>query len=96
VATRAAGLPNVYVTLGTVLDEADLFRLLLNALADVNCNVLMTIGRGGDPASLAPCPANATVERFVPQADVFPTAASSSRMAAREPPTAHSPTDCRY
>ena len=65
-------LPNVYVTLGTVLDEADVLRLLLNALADVDCNVLMTIGRGGDPASLAPWPANATVERFVPQADVLP------------------------
>jgi UDP:flavonoid glycosyltransferase YjiC (YdhE family) len=64
--------PNVYVTLGTVLDERDLLRLLLDALADVNCNVLMTVGRGGDPASLAPWPANAMVERFVPQADVLP------------------------
>jgi UDP:flavonoid glycosyltransferase YjiC (YdhE family) len=65
-------LPNVYVTLGTVLDEADVLRLLLSALADVDCNVLMTIGRSGDPASLAPWPANATVERFVPQAEVLP------------------------
>jgi UDP:flavonoid glycosyltransferase YjiC (YdhE family) len=65
-------LPNVYVTLGTVLDEADVLRLLLTALADLDCSVLMTIGRGGDPASLAPWPANATVERFVPQADVLP------------------------
>ena len=67
-----ADLRNVYVTLGTVLHEADLLRLLLDALADVDCNVLMTVGRGGDPTSLAPWPANATVERFVPQADVFP------------------------
>ena len=29
-------------------------------------------GRDGDPASLAPWPANATVERFVPQVDVLP------------------------
>ena len=65
-------LPNVYVTLGTVLDEADVLRLLLTALADVDCNVLMTIGRGGDPVSLAPWPANATVEQFVPQAEVLP------------------------
>ena len=65
-------LPNVYVTLGTMLDEADLLRLLLDALADLDCNVLMTIGRRGDPASLEPWPANATVERFVPQADVLP------------------------
>jgi UDP:flavonoid glycosyltransferase YjiC (YdhE family) len=65
-------LPNVYVTLGTVLDEAAVLRLLLDALADVDCNVLMTIGRRGDPSSLAPWPANATVERFVPQAAVLP------------------------
>ena len=66
------GLPNVYVTFGTVLDEADVLRLLLDALATVDCNVLMTVGRGGDPASLEPWPPNATIERFVPQADVLP------------------------
>ncbi|MGZ4410052.1 MAG: glycosyltransferase [Gaiellaceae bacterium] len=65
-------LPNVYVTLGTVLDEAEVLGRLLEALADVSCNVLMTIGRRGDPASLAPWPANAIVERFVPQAEVLP------------------------
>ena len=55
-----------------MLDEADVLRLLLDALADVDCNVLMTVGHRGDPASLAPWPANATVERFVPQAEVLP------------------------
>ena len=65
-------LPNVYVTLGTALDEPGLLRILLDALADADINVLMTIGRRGDPASFAPWPANATIERFVPQADVFP------------------------
>lgn len=65
-------LPNVYVTLGTALDEVDVLRLLLDALADVSCNVLMTVGRRRDPATLEPWPANATVERFVPQADVLP------------------------
>ena len=49
-----------------------MLRLLLDALADVNCNVLMTVGRRRDPATLEPWPANATVERFVPQADVLP------------------------
>jgi UDP:flavonoid glycosyltransferase YjiC (YdhE family) len=66
------GLPNVYVTLGTVLDEPAVLRLLLEGLADIECNVLMTVGRRGDPESLAPWPANATVERFVAQADVLP------------------------
>ena len=65
-------LPNVYVTFGTVLEEPDVLRLLLHALGDLDCNVLMTVGRRGDPASLAPWPANTTVERFVPQADVLP------------------------
>lgn len=64
--------PLVYVTLGTALEEPDLLRLLLDGLADVDCDVLMTVGPHGDPDALAPWPANATVERYLPQADVLP------------------------
>lgn len=67
-----SGRPTVYATLGTVLDEMPLMRLLLDALADVDCSVLMTVGRHNDPTVLSPWPENAVVERFVPQTDVLP------------------------
>jgi UDP:flavonoid glycosyltransferase YjiC (YdhE family) len=64
--------PLVYVTLGTVFNELALFRVLLDALADLDCNVVATVGSENDPAALGPLPANARVERFVPQAELLP------------------------
>jgi len=71
------GRPLVYVTLGTFSNNAvDLFRLVLDALADEPVNVLATIGRDNDPAALGPVPGNARVEQFVPQAAVLPHCAA--------------------
>lgn len=67
--------PLVYVTLGTMFRPTALLRLLLDALAGVACHVLMTVGRDFDPGALAPWPANVTVERFVPQAELLPRCA---------------------
>jgi UDP:flavonoid glycosyltransferase YjiC (YdhE family) len=64
--------PLVYVTLGTVLKDHALLRMLLDGLAAVDCDVLMTVGRDVDPETLAPWPANATVERYLPQAELLP------------------------
>lgn len=65
--------PLVYVTLGTFSNnDLDLFRLVIEALENEPVNVLATIGRDGDPLDLAPVPANAHVERFIPQADLLP------------------------
>ena len=67
----------VYVTLGTLQNtDLDLFRLILAALADEPVNVLVTVGRENDPALLGPIPANARVERFIPQAEVLPHCAA--------------------
>jgi UDP:flavonoid glycosyltransferase YjiC (YdhE family) len=66
--------PTVYVTLGTVHNDLSVFRLLLDAFATVDCNVVATIGRNNDPAELEPLPDNARVERYVPQALVLPHA----------------------
>ncbi len=66
--------PIIYVTLGTAFNDPSIFRLLLAALADLDCNVLATIGRGNDPASFEPLPENAVVERYIPQAQVLPHA----------------------
>ena len=51
------------------------YRAALDELADLPVRVLMTIGRGGDLADLGPLPANAVVERWVPQAEVVSHAA---------------------
>lgn len=70
------GQPLVYVTLGTFSNNLDLFRFLLDALADEPVNVVATIGADKDPAELEPWPANAVVERFVPQAELLPHCAA--------------------
>jgi UDP:flavonoid glycosyltransferase YjiC (YdhE family) len=66
--------PTVYVTLGTVHNVLPVFRLLLEAFATVDCNVIATIGHNNDPADLAPIPANARVERYISQALLLPHA----------------------
>lgn len=67
--------PLVYVTMGTVYNQPDLFRPLLDGL-DGHGSALVTIGREGDPAALEPLPPRVRVERFVPQAHVLPRASA--------------------
>jgi UDP:flavonoid glycosyltransferase YjiC (YdhE family) len=64
--------PLVYVTLGTAFANVDIFRVALAGLAAEPVEVLVTVGADQDPAALAPVPANARVERFIPQADLLP------------------------
>lgn len=74
------GEPLVYVTFGSVAAGLPLYpgiyRSALDALADLPVRVLMTIGSHGDVADLGPLPANAIVERWVPQAEVTAHAAA--------------------
>lgn len=66
---RHAGRPRVYVTLGTIFNatSGDLFERLLAGLADLDADVLVTVGRHLDPAELGPQPPHVRIERFVPQ-----------------------------
>jgi MGT family glycosyltransferase len=64
--------PLIYATLGTVVTNARTLDILLAALADLDADVLLTTGWQNDPADLSAIPANATVERFVPQDEVLP------------------------
>lgn len=66
--------PTVYVTLGTVHNTLAVFRVLLEAFAPLDCNVIATIGSQNDPADLEPVPDNARVERYVTQALILPHA----------------------
>ena len=72
---RLPSRPTVYVTLGTVYNELTVFRLILDALADIDCNVVATIGRNNDPRELDPLPATAVVERYLAQSLLLPRCA---------------------
>lgn len=67
--------PLVYVTFGTVLGHmsfaADIYRLVLDAVTDLEARVLLTVGRRFDPAQLGDVPAQVHVEPWVDQADVL-------------------------
>ena len=67
-----ADAPIVYLTLGTFSNNLNVFRKLLDALADEPFNIVATIGTDNDPSDLAPLPRNAVVERYIPQAELLP------------------------
>jgi UDP:flavonoid glycosyltransferase YjiC (YdhE family) len=64
----------VYFTLGTVFnaESGDLFQRVIAGLRDLSVQVVVTVGRGIDPAELGPQPANVHVERYVPQTLLLP------------------------
>jgi len=70
------GRRRVYVTLGTIFNRTsgDLSERLLAALAAIDADSVVTVGRELDPAAFGPQPAHVRVERFVPQDEVLRTA----------------------
>jgi MGT family glycosyltransferase len=61
------------VTLGTVFNEAlHLFSAILEGLREVDCNIIVTIGKSGDPAALGSLPPNVLIERYIPQSLLLP------------------------
>jgi UDP:flavonoid glycosyltransferase YjiC (YdhE family) len=72
--------PLVYVSYGSVtarqLRFAPLYDATLRVLADLPVRVLMTTGRGLDPADLGPIAPNCHVEQWWPQEDVMGQAAA--------------------
>lgn len=61
----------MYVTLGTVWNRPEIFRVLLDALDGAH-STLVTTGRDVDPAGLGALPPRVRVERFVPQSLILP------------------------
>ena len=74
-----SGDPLVYVSFGSVAGGLPFFpafyRAAIDALAGLPVRVLVTVGRGSDPAELGTVPANVRVERWVPQEQVAREAA---------------------
>jgi UDP:flavonoid glycosyltransferase YjiC (YdhE family) len=71
-----AGLPQgptVYVTMGTVFNESvEVFRTILEGIANEPWNVVVTVGETGDPGALGTQPASVHVERYIPQSRLLP------------------------
>lgn len=69
VAASRTDRPGIYVTLGTIFNNAsgDLFERILAGLADLDMDIVVTVGRGTDPADLGPsrprCEWNASCRR---------------------------------
>lgn len=72
--------PLVYVTFGTVAaglaGKGFVFPMALEAVAEMDVEVLMTVGPSFDIADLGSIPENTEVRNFVPQAAVLPHAAA--------------------
>jgi UDP:flavonoid glycosyltransferase YjiC (YdhE family) len=68
--------PLVYVTLGTVFNDPELVRSVLDAVADLPISIAVTTGPGTDPSTLGPRPANVAAAPFVPQALLMPLASA--------------------
>jgi len=64
-------LPTVLVTLGTVFHDPVVLSIILSGLADLNVNILATVGPHGDPGELDVDPSRVRIERFVPLDDLL-------------------------
>jgi UDP:flavonoid glycosyltransferase YjiC (YdhE family) len=67
---RDKGRPLVYITLGTVFNRsAEVLQQLVDGAGRVDADCLVTIGQNGTPP--ARIPPNVTVERYVPQSELY-------------------------
>lgn len=65
--------PLIYLTLGTFSNtNLAVFRTVLDGLAAQPVELIATVGLDNDPETLRPWPANARVERFIPQGELLP------------------------
>jgi UDP:flavonoid glycosyltransferase YjiC (YdhE family) len=68
--------PLVYLTLGTVRNEAEILAGAVRAMVELGARILVTVGPQGDPAMLGQQPEHVCVERWVSQTDVLPRCAA--------------------
>jgi UDP:flavonoid glycosyltransferase YjiC (YdhE family) len=71
--TQPCQPPLIYLTLGTFSNtNLSVFRTVLDALATQPLELIATIGTDNDPETLRPWPANARIERYIPQSELLP------------------------
>jgi len=71
-ADELAPLPTVYITLGTLDNDAPgVIEAAVHGLRDEHVNVIVTVGPNRDPGELGPQPPNIHVERYLPQSALF-------------------------
>jgi UDP-N-acetylglucosamine:LPS N-acetylglucosamine transferase len=72
--------PLVYITFGSIIGGIErfrsMYRMALDAVAELPVRALLTTGKGLEPAALGTIPPNVHVESWVPQRDVLPRAAA--------------------
>jgi UDP:flavonoid glycosyltransferase YjiC (YdhE family) len=67
------GAPLVFATLGTAVNtRTELLGAFVEALCDEGVNLVVTVGRDGDPDQFGPQPPNVRIERYIPQTLLFP------------------------
>jgi UDP:flavonoid glycosyltransferase YjiC (YdhE family) len=71
ISTFGAERPGVYVTFGTEVAGRAPWTAILEALADLDVDVVATVGGRLDPETLGPLAANTRVERYVPQSFIL-------------------------
>jgi UDP:flavonoid glycosyltransferase YjiC (YdhE family) len=73
-----AGRQTLYLTLGTIFntESGDLFSRVLEGARQLPVEVVVTVGRGVDPAELGAQPPHVHVQRYVPQALLLPHCAA--------------------
>jgi len=71
---RRHAQPTLYLTLGTIFgpESGDLLSRVLAGLAELDVNVIVTVGHDIDPAELGHQPTNVRVEQYVPQEVLLP------------------------
>lgn len=69
---QPADAPRVYVTMGTVFNQPQMLRTMLDALSLSRIRALFTVGPAGDPDALQPHPPHVRIVRYIPQSAVLP------------------------
>ncbi len=69
---QLAHWPLVYLTFGTVVNQALALPVASAALAGLRARIVITVGHDGNLHLLSPLPPNVHVERFIAQADLLP------------------------
>ena len=73
---RAGRRPVVYVTLGTVFNDVNVLRRLVDGARELDVFVVVTTGPGTDPLALGPRLDNVAVFDFLPQRELLPHCAA--------------------